>query len=331
MKPLTEVASQGGKTMSVSTTSDPVTGSETSPPDESWWSSLLENEEEYQQVTPVDEEGYTSLLIAKSLPDIDWDLVQTIYERDDIISLEVRSYNRGGLLVGTGAVQGFVPISHLIDLPVLKSNQERKKRLPGYIGCKLELKIIECDPEEARVVLSERAALAGEGSRNAIFQSIKPGQMVTGTVTNITKFGAFVDLGGVEGLIHISELSWGRVEHPRNHVEIGQTIEARVLKINESNGRVALSHKQLLENPWEQIARLRKIGDILPAEITNIQPYGIFARLDEGIEGLIHITNIDLPPDCEEPEDIYTVGNRINVSILQIDPDRRRLGLKVVD
>jgi small subunit ribosomal protein S1 len=304
---------------------------EAAPPEEAWWDSLLEHEEEHQPQIPVDEEHYTSILAANALPNIDWDLIQTLFVRDDLVTLEVRSYNRGGLLVGTGAVQGFVPISHLIDLPALKNNHERKKCLPSYIGRKLTLKIIECDAEEARVIFSERAALAGEGSRTAIFTSIKPGHVISGTVTNITTFGVFVDLGGVEGLIHISELSWGRVHHPGDLVQIGQNIDARVLKISQADGRVALSHKQLIENPWDSLASRHQIGDIVEVVITNIQPFGIFARLEEGIEGLIHISTIDIPPDFRKLEDQYAVGKRISASILQINSARRRLGMKVID
>lgn len=316
--------------MSACSIERPHTGKESTPVDEAWWTSILSNEEEHQAHVLEDEEPSPSILPPKAVPNIDWDLTQTLFERDDIITLEVRSYNRGGLLVGTGAVQGFVPISHLIDLPSLKSNHERRKRLPGYVGRRLELKIIEYDMEETRVILSERAALAGEGSRKTIFSSIKPGHVISGTVTNITHFGVFVDIGGVEGLIHISELSWGRVQNPADLVKIGQSIDARVLKISSTIGRVALSHKRLLDNPWETFARRRQIGDIVEVEITSIKPYGIFARLEEGIEGLVHISTLALPADAHKLTTQYAVGERIRVSILQIDPDRRRLGMKMV-
>jgi small subunit ribosomal protein S1 len=316
--------------MCASSINRPYTNNETPSPDESWWSSILNHEEEQPQIE-VDDESYTSILAAKASPKIDWDLIQTLFERDDIVTLEVRSYNRGGLLVGTGAVQGFTPISHLIDLPALKSNQERHKRLPSYVGRKLALKVIEFDMEEARVIFSERAALAGEGRRQAFFSSIKPGHVITGKVTNITRFGVFVDIGGVEGLIHISELSWGRVHHPTDLVRIGQTIDTRVIKINQADGRVALSHKRLVDNPWESAARQRQVGDTAEAVITSIKPYGVFARLEEGIEGLIHISTFEPPADSRQLADRYAVGDHIQVSILQIDPRRRRLGMKMVD
>ena len=154
------------------------------------------------------------------------------------------------------------------------------------------LKVIECEPDQERIVLSERAALAGEGCRKALFQTLKTGSIANGTVTNVTEFGVFIDLGGVEGLIHVSELSWGRVQHPSEVLNVGQSIKVLVLQVSEENARIALSLKRLYRNPWENLAETFQNGDIVDATITAITRFGVFARLNEGIEGLIHISSI---------------------------------------
>jgi small subunit ribosomal protein S1 len=191
------------------------------------------------------------------------------------------------------------------------------------------LKVIECEPSQERVVLSERAALAGEGRRKQLFRSLKTGEVVQGTVTNVTDFGVFVDLGGVEGLIHVSELSWGRVQSPSEVLKVGQEIKAIVLQVSEENARVALSLKRLFANPWEMLVDCYKPGDIVSAVVTSIMRYGAFARLDEGVEGLIHISSINLP-DQMDLDHYLTPGKPIQVRILHIDAERRRLGLGLV-
>ena len=150
-------------------------------------------------------------------------------------------------------------------------------------------------------------------------------------VTNVTDFGAFVDLGGVEGLIHVSELSWGRVQHPRAILQVGQKVQALVLQVSEENSRVALSLKRLQPNPWETLAKRYKPGDVIAAQISDILRYGAFARLEEGVEGLIHISSISLSPDQKDLENILRPGQIVQVRILHIDVDRRRLGLGLVN
>jgi small subunit ribosomal protein S1 len=233
------------------------------------------------------------------------------------------------LLVQGSGIQGFVPISHLVDVNGPLLEPERQKKLSGYIGRTLRLKVIECEPTQDRIVLSERAALAGEGRRKQLFKTLKPGDHVEGAVTNIIDFGVFLDLGGLEGLIHVSELSWGRVQHPSDLVEIGQHIKAMVLSVSEENGRVALSIKRLQSNPWDRVVKAYQPGDVVPAVITSVMKFGAFARLHEGVEGLIHVSTIDLPAGSAVC-DVLKVGMEVQVRILHIDPSRRRLGLGLV-
>jgi small subunit ribosomal protein S1 len=299
-----------------------VQNQEIPPPDEGWWASVLSDEEAMKgskdqpvkALEPVKDEG------------VDWARIRSLFERDEVVDLRVHGYNRGGLLVQGNGFQGFVPISHLVNISPGLVEEERKKILSSLVGQILSLKVIECDPDQDRVVFSQRAALAGQGRRTYLFNSLKPGVMVEGVVTNVTDFGVFVDLGGLEGLIHVSELSWGRVQHPNDIVSLGQNLRTVVLQIFEENGRVALSLKRLDVNPWDEIAGKLKPGDVIPAVITKLAKFGAFARLDEGVEGLIHISTFKLQPG-ERLEDLLATGDTVQVRILHIEPDKRRLGL----
>jgi small subunit ribosomal protein S1 len=305
--------------------------------DEGWWSAVLADEvdqDDLDQESAVHESAPAmpaGPVEVSNAGEMDWLRIQEVYDRDEVIVLAVQSYNRGGLLVQGPGVQGFVPISHLVDMPGGLSEEERFLKLTAYVNRSLSLKVIECEPSQARVVFSERAALAGEGRRKQLFQSLKPNNIVQGVVTNVTDFGAFVDLGGVEGLIHVSELSWGRVQHPRSVLQVGQKVQALVLQVNEENSRVALSLKRLLPNPWETLAKRYKPGDVIAATVSDILRYGAFARLEEGVEGLIHISSISLSPDQKDLENILHPGQIVQVRILHIDVDRRRLGLGLVN
>jgi small subunit ribosomal protein S1 len=204
----------------------------------------------------------------------------------------------------------------------------REDGLSNYLKRILRLKVIECIPEESRLIFSERAARAEAGKRPALFNTIQPGQQMTGEVTNLTEFGVFVDLGGVEGLIHISELSWGRVSHPCQVCQVGQVISVRVMELAPERNRIALSLKRLLPNPWEFAQDRYHVNAIFPAVVTALVPFGAFARLEEGLEGLIHSSEIPLPPN-KKIDDVLKPGQCVRVRILQVESDRQRLGLSM--
>ena len=301
-------------------------GDETPEIDEGWWASVLADEEAYASHAKI----VAQKVGMGATTAVDWQRVQDLFERDEIISLQVYGYNRGGLLVQADGIQGFVPISHLIEMPCGVQEEERRQILSDYVGRSLELKVIECEPSQERIVLSERAAQAGEGRRRQLFNTLKPGATVHGIVTNVTDFGVFVDLGGLEGLIHVSELSWGRVQHPSCVLKVDQPVDALVLTISEENGRVALSLKRLETNPWEVLIRNHQAGDIVPATITSIMRFGAFARLPEGIEGLIHVSTVHIPGNRKDLEGYLFSGLNVMVRILHIDAEKRRLGLGLV-
>jgi small subunit ribosomal protein S1 len=304
-------------------------GDEAQELDEGWWASVLADEDAIagQQIRNA---ANKSAGIVSSNHDVDWDHARQLFESDAVIKLEVYGFNRGGVLVRGENIQGFVPVSHLVDLPCGAEGDQRKRVLNNYIGKTLHLKVIECESTQERIVLSERAALAGDGRRRELFSTLKPGEIVNGTVTNVTDFGVFVDLGGLEGLIHVSELSWGRVQHPTDVLQIGDPVRALVLTVSEENGRVALSLKRLCPNPWDMLVQSYQPGDVVEGVITTIMRFGAFARLKEGVEGLIHISTIRLPPECHDVESYLAIGSYVQVKILHIDAERRRLGLGLV-
>jgi small subunit ribosomal protein S1 len=205
---------------------------------------------------------------------------------------------------------------------------DREKCMESYIGRTLRLKVIECVPEDGRIVFSERAAQAEPGKRAELFHSLQAGEQVQGTVTNLTDFGVFVDLGGVEGLIHISELSWGRVVHPSQIVKLGQNVEVQVLDLSPERCRVALSLKRLSPNPWIKIGTDISVGQIVPATITSVLSYGAFARLELGVEGLIHASEMPIA-EGEIVKDFIHEGQQVQVRILHVDPLHQRMGLSM--
>jgi len=321
--------------------------------DEGWWESVLSDEERFssiqrprgEQLLLADPEARgddtppqpqpKNEPVAESesaRPEVDWGYAETVYKQDQVVTLSVSGYNRGGLLVhsrllveGT-KLSGFVPYSHLVDM-TCQTDAERENFLASYAGKELSLKIIECVPDEGRVVFSERAARAGAGRRAQLFSHLRPGEIVSGEVTNITDFGVFIDLGGVEGLIHISELSWGRVIHPAHVVQLGQRVEVQVIDILPERCRIALSLKRLQPNPWETVHLRYAVNDIVPATITTVVSYGVFARLEEGLEGLVHISEMSL--GALPVREAYRDGHKLNVRILHIDPGHQRLGLSL--
>ncbi len=296
--------------------------------DEGWWSAVL-NDEDSCQTAPKEVQAKAASTGNNSK--LNWTHIKELYDQDEVIELQVHGYNRGGLLVQGPGIQGFVPVSHLVEMPGQANDEERHQILAAYVGRSLCLKVIECEPGQERIVLSERAALAGEGRRKQLFQQLRPGEIVTGSVTNVTDFGVFVDLGGVEGLIHVSELSWGRVQHPSDILQVGQRIQTQILQISEENARVALSLKRLNANPWETIIKRYKPGDVVAGTITSVMRFGAFARLEEGVEGLIHISSINLPAGTKDIDSTLHVGQRVQVRILHIEIERRRLGLGLVN
>jgi len=307
--------------------------------DEGWWESVLAEERLHAPTRPSQMAAAKPKTAVEEKADpapeaepvqANWDEIKELYAADRIITMKVTGHNRGGLLVEGDGIAGFVPLSHLIDLSGKDGDAiEHTQPLDDYVGKSLKVKVIECVPEDERIIFSERAALSEPGKRVELFHTLAPGMQVLGTVTNITDFGVFIDLGGVEGLIHISELSWGRVIHPNQFVHLGDELNVQVLEISAERCRVALSLKRLQPNPWERAMDDFPEGHIVSATVTNVLSYGAFARLDAGVEGLIHATEMQLT-DGQSPRDILSVDQVIQVRILHLDPKHQRLGFSMV-
>ncbi|HET6845672.1 MAG TPA: S1 RNA-binding domain-containing protein [Anaerolineales bacterium] len=299
--------------------------------DEGWWEAILAEEGSQlrqrasrppMRLTPRED----SRLEHRVNPN--WEQVKRLFESDEIVDLRVTGCNRGGLLVEGEELSGFVPFSHLLGVPGASQGTDRSPMLEGYVGRTLRLKVIECVPEDGRVVFSERAAQAEPGRRAQIFHSLRVGERVRGSVTNITDFGVFVDLGGVEGLIHISELSWGRVLHPGDIVKLGEAVDVQVLELSPERCRVALSLKRLLPNPWIGLEADLGAGVSVPAVITSVLSYGAFARLERGVEGLIHISEMPLA-EGQAVRELLHEGQEVLVRVLHVDAGHQRMGLSM--
>jgi small subunit ribosomal protein S1 len=302
----------------------PIFTNEPPPLGEAWWISAMEDEEKFAGESDAEQEFLSGVheedFLEKKL-DINWEYIDELYRKDEIIEAKVVGCNEGGLLVQGTDIHGFVPISHLIE-----QSLENKREV---VGSTISLKVIECDRSRGRVVLSERAAQAKPGQRLELLNSLKIGDCVSGIVTTVTEFGAFIDLGGVEGLIHISELSWGRVGHPEEIVSEGEKVEVCVLEVDLERKRVALSLKKLCKNPWDSIQERYTPGQVVEAVITSVVSYGAFARIEEGVDGLIHVSEFGgNNPDKSSLTDVGE-GQKVKVQILSMEPDKQRLGLSL--
>src|SRR5213082_3467621 len=206
----------------------------------------------------------------------------------------------------------------------------RVRDLQPFVGKELEAKIIELDKNRNNVVLSRRAWLEQTQSevRQTFLQTLQKGQVRTGVVSSIVNFGAFVDLGGVDGLVHVSELSWKHIDHPSEVVEVGQEVTVEVLDVDMDRERVSLSLKATQEDPWQALARTHAIGQVVPGQVTKLVPFGAFVRVAQGIEGLVHISELS-DSHVESPEQVINVGDQVQVKVIDVDVPRRRISLSV--
>jgi small subunit ribosomal protein S1 len=268
-----------------------------------------------------DKEGRLILSKKRAQYERAWGTIEKIKEEDGIVTGTVIEVVKGGLILDIG-LRGFLPAS-LVEM-------RRVRDLQPYVGRELEAKIIELDKNRNNVVLSRRAWLEQTQSevRQTFLNTLQKGQVRKGVVSSIVNFGAFVDLGGVDGLVHVSELSWKHIDHPSEVVEVGQEVTVEVLDVDMERERVSLSLKATQEDPWQQFARTHQIGQVVPGRVTKLVPFGAFVRVEEGIEGLVHISEL-AERHVEIPEQVVQVGDEIFVKIIDIDLDRRRISLSL--
>jgi small subunit ribosomal protein S1 len=268
-----------------------------------------------------DKEGRLILSKKRAQYERAWGNIEALKERDEPVRGTVIEVVKGGLILDIG-LRGFLPAS-LVEM-------RRVRDLQPYVGRELEAKIIELDKNRNNVVLSRRAWLEQTQSevRTEFLHQLAKGQVRKGVVSSIVNFGAFVDLGGVDGLVHVSELSWKHIDHPSEVVEVGQEVTVEVLDVDLDRERVSLSLKATQEDPWRHFARTHQIGQIVPGKVTKLVPFGAFVRVEEGIEGLVHISELS-QRHVEIPEQVVQVGDEVMVKVIDIDLDRRRISLSL--
>ena len=268
-----------------------------------------------------DKEGRLLLSKKRAQYERAWGDVQKVKEADGVVTGTVIEVVKGGLILDIG-LRGFLPAS-LVEM-------RRVRDLAPYIGRELEAKIIELDENRNNVVLSRRAWLEQTQAevRTQFLDTLQKGQIRSGVVSSIVNFGAFVDLGGVDGLVHVSELSWTHIDHPSEVVEVGQEVSVEVLDVDMDRERVSLSLKATQEDPWQTFARTHAIGQVVPGKVTKLVPFGAFVRVEDGIEGLVHISEL-AQRHVEVPEQVVKVGEEVFVKVIDIDLDRRRISLSL--
>ncbi|GAA2022886.1 30S ribosomal protein S1 [Terrabacter terrae] len=268
-----------------------------------------------------DKEGRLILSKKRAQYERAWGTIEKVKEEDGVVTGTVIEVVKGGLILDIG-LRGFLPAS-LVEM-------RRVRDLQPYVGKEIEAKIIELDKNRNNVVLSRRAWLEQTQSevRTTFLKELQKGQVRSGVVSSIVNFGAFVDLGGVDGLVHVSELSWKHIDHPSEVVEVGNEVTVEVLDVDMDRERVSLSLKATQEDPWQHFARTHAIGQVVPGKVTKLVPFGAFVRVEDGIEGLVHISEL-AERHVELPEQVVNVGDEIFVKVIDIDLERRRISLSL--
>ena len=285
---------------------------------------------------PESPEGHVVLSLRRAGLERKWRSMQEQFEAGVIIEAPVIDHNKGGLIVDCG-IRGFVPISQIVDFPRRPQNdqprdaaQEIAEKLQPFVGRKLRLKVLEVNRKANRLILSEKVALYEERreKRDELFSSLQVGQKVTGTVRSIAPFGVFIDLGGIDGLVHKSELSWNKVNNPESGYRVGEEVEAEVIDINHERGRISLSIRRLQPDPWHSTVADFKVGDVIDGTITKLVNFGAFVRVRDGLEGLIHISELS-HQRVAHPGDVVHEGQNLKLKIISLDSERHRLGLSL--
>jgi small subunit ribosomal protein S1 len=285
---------------------------------------------------PESPEGHAVLSLRRAGLERKWRAMQERFDAGEIVEARVIDHNKGGLIVDLG-VRGFVPISQIVDFPRRPRDeqprgaaQEIAEKLQPFVGRTLRLKILEVNRKANRLILSEKVALYEERreKRDELFSSLQVGQRVQGTVRSIAPFGVFVDLGGIDGLVHKSELSWNKVNNPETAYAIGDEVEAEVIDINHERGRISLSIRRLQPDPWQESVAKYTIGDVISGNVTKLVNFGAFVRVEEGLEGLIHISELS-NQRVAHPGDVVKEGDELKLKIISLDSERHRLGLSL--
>ena len=283
-------------------------------------------------VNPEDRQGNLVLSLSQARIGQDWDQAEELHANDQTFEATVSGHNKGGLIVYVGQVRGFVPASQIDRRHGFSREQidgSGESPLAMLVSQPVWLKIIEIDRRKNRLILSELAAMRErrKSSKSELLTSLEEGQVLTGIVTSLADFGAFVDIGGADGLVHLSELAWNRVNHPSEVLHLGDKVTVKVISVDRDRKRIGLSMKQLMPEPWSDIEQRFVVGEVITATITRLADFGAFARLDGDIEGLIHVS--ELSDDSKPAGEVVQPGDEVTVRVIRVDPDRKRIGLSL--
>jgi len=282
-------------------------------------------------VSPEDKNGNVVLSLSRAQMERDWRDAQELFDAGTMFEGSVAGFNKGGLIVRVGKVRGFVPASQIVSSRQRRKGTSGEEFLSSLVGQNLELKIIEIDRTRNRLILSERAAQRDlrKQQKDKLLSELQEGDIRTGEVISLCDFGAFVDLGGADGLVHLSELSWRRVSHPSEVLNVGDDVEVYVLNVDRDRKRIGLSLKRLEDDPWSSIAERYHIDQLVEGTVTKLVKFGAFARIfDDDIEGLIHLSELS-DERITHPREVVQEGDVRTLRIIRIDPDRRRIGLSL--
>ncbi len=275
-------------------------------------------------LNPRDQDDNLIVSINMGLQQYDWEKARQLLTSEDVVQVNVTGHNRGGILVRWNRLEGFIPSSHLVSVNLAN---ERSSAWNEFAAKPLGVKVIEVDQDRRRLIFSEREAQkewrAQQKAR--LLSELKEGDVVKGTVTGLRDFGAFVNLGGADGLIHVSELAWHRVDHPRDVLKVGDEIDVYVLTLDRGSNRIALSRKRLLNDPWEDADKRYHEGQLVDGTVTNVVDFGAFIALDNGLEGLLHLSEMG-DGSLKEPYSYVKKGDRLSLRISHLEPEKRRVG-----
>jgi small subunit ribosomal protein S1 len=281
-------------------------------------------------LTPEDSNGNVVVSINMALIHRDWLRAEELFKSGEIYEGEVSNRNKGGLIVPFGRISGFLPASQLVNMPRRLSHEKKMAKLSEFVKQTLPLKVIEVNRPQRRLIFSERAAQRQwrEQKKERLISQLCEGDIRRGTVSGLCNFGAFVDLGGADGLVHISELAWYRVKHPREVLSVGDGVDVYVLRLDYNRRRIGLSIKRLQPDPWTLVDEKYQVGQLVQGKITNVVDFGAFARLEPGVEGLIHISQL-AERNVGHPSNVVEMGEELTLRVISVDARRRRIGLSL--
>ncbi|MCD4752085.1 MAG: S1 RNA-binding domain-containing protein [Anaerolineaceae bacterium] len=282
-------------------------------------------------INPEDKHGNLILSFLRARESVNWGQVEELEKSKEIVSSKVAGYNKGGLLVKIGELNGFVPASQLsFSRRARMKGNTPEQRWGDMYGEDIDIRVIEVDRNRRRLILSERAASneTREAVKEKIIDQLEIGADYEGRVTSLASFGAFVNINGADGLVHLSEISWDRIKDPSEVLEVGQTVIVKVISVQKEKKRIGLSLRQLQPDPWADKAKQYEVGQMVPCKITRLTSFGAFAEIEPRLEGLVHISELS-DRRVEHPKEVLSEGDEVNLRVIKIEPEEHRIGLSL--